>query len=120
MGNKDIPRTSRISVMRRAGMRCERCGTGTNPGHMHHRRSRSVRDLHVHCPCNLVLLCPTCHSGVHATPFSSRGEGFIVSRYAEPNIQPFKRWDNAWVYPTCEGAASAFNEADLEENQEPS
>lgn len=108
--------------MTRAAMKCERCGVGTNPGHMHHRRSRSVRDTHTHCPCNLVLLCPTCHRDVHATPFSSRGEGFIVSRYVNPSEQPFYRWDaiGADTYPACDGRAIVVQSQDFIEFQEPS
>lgn len=119
MPKNDVPRSVRIIVMKRANMRCERCGTGTNPGQIHHRRSRSVHDLHTHCPCNCVLLCTTCHRDIHATPFSSRGEGFIVSRYADPTRAPFQRWDTAWVYPTCEGTVG-FLEFTEEETQEPS
>lgn len=99
----EIPKLSRAVVMKRADLRCERCGTGTNPGHWHHRRSRSVKDDHTHCPCNGVLLCPTCHSQVHATPFSSRGEGFIVSRSSLPRMQYFHRWDGALILPKCDG-----------------
>lgn len=82
MGNQ-IPEQSRELVKRRAMGRCLRCG---GPGsEWHHRRSRSVRDSHRHCPCNGAWLCSTCHKWVHAHPFEAKAEGFIVSKYvSEP------------------------------------
>lgn len=63
----------------RCQSRCERCGVPARYGHVHHRRTRSVRDLHTHCPCNLVLLCTDCHTWAHAHPLNARLSGFIVS-----------------------------------------
>lgn len=77
MGNQ-IPEQSRELVKRRAMGRCLRCG---GPGaEWHHRRSRSVRDSHRHCPCNGVWLCGTCHRWVHAHPFEAKADGLIVSK----------------------------------------
>jgi len=65
---------------------CARCGL--KGGEWHHRRSRSVRDEHTHCPCNGVLLCSTCHRWCHTNPFQARAGGFVVSRYATPHDEP--------------------------------
>jgi hypothetical protein len=48
---------------------------------VHHRRTRSVRDQHTHCTCNLVLLCWRCHVEVHGNPTASRRSGWIVSSF---------------------------------------
>lgn len=80
----DPPGPMRTKVRIRAGHRCERCLVPTPAGHLHHRRSRSVRDQHTHCPCNMTWLCPTCHVWVHAHPFVAKGDGWIVSRN-QPN-----------------------------------
>lgn len=87
-----IPLTSRVSVRVRADDRCERCGAGAKNGHWHHRRSRSVRDELTHSEFNGVLLCSTCHNWVHANPFLARGQGWIVSRYADPRTIPIEHY----------------------------
>jgi hypothetical protein len=80
MGN-EIPQAARSSVQGRAMGRCERCnGHGA---HWHHRRSRRVRDVHRHCPCNGVWLCRTCHEWAHANPLLARQSGFIVSQHEQ-------------------------------------
>lgn len=86
MGN-EIPSRARELVKRRTMGRCIRCG---GPGsEWHHRRTRSVRDGHRHCPCNGVWLCLTDHQWVHAHPFEAKAEGLIVSKYeAEPGLIP--------------------------------
>lgn len=83
---------------------CEMCGMQATDAH--HRRSRSVRDDHVHCTCNLVHLCRTCHTICHEDPKKARERGFIVSRYGMPTSAPFRRWDGAVVLPDCEGGLS--------------
>lgn len=81
---KEIPVQARITVKTRAHFRCERCGVPAPTGQWHHRRSRSRRDEHTHCPCNGVWLCATCHGWVHAHPLEARAEGgFIVSRHVD-------------------------------------
>jgi hypothetical protein len=76
-----IPIEARVIVRERAMARCERCGMPVMPGHVHHRRSRSVHDRHQHCACNLVLLCGTCHSWAHAHPVLATGDGWLVSKF---------------------------------------
>ena len=71
----------RALVRSRARQRCERCLIPAPHGHLHHRRSRSVRDLHTHCPCNMVWLCGPCHVDVHGHPFNASRDGWIVSRH---------------------------------------
>lgn len=81
-----IPSAARLVTAGRYGRRCARCrGPGAET---HHRRSRSVRDEHTHCPCNLVLLCSPCHRWAHSNPVEARANGFIVSRYEEPVTIP--------------------------------
>lgn len=97
-----IPHQSRDAMKARSMGRCERCGMRANDAH--HRRSRSIRDKHTHCTCNLVHLCRTCHTWAHKHPWEARQMGFIVSRYAEPLSAPFQRWDGALLQPDCDGA----------------
>lgn len=60
-------------------------------GHWHHRRSRSVKDGHTHCPCNGTWLCPSCHEWAHHHPFEATAVGFIVSRFTtEPGDKPLQ------------------------------
>lgn len=84
-----IPTAQRKKVREREQDRCARCLWPTQTGQWHHRRSRSVRDDHVHCACNGVWLCVTCHTWVHGNPFLARQTGYIVSRHqAEPATVP--------------------------------
>lgn len=78
-----IPEWSRRTVRERSMGRCERCGSPAAFGHWHHRRTRSVRDAHTHCPCNGIWLCTTCHRDVHSHPVRSQGEGTIVSSFEQ-------------------------------------
>jgi hypothetical protein len=80
----------------RQARRCLRCGT---PGSdWHHRRGRSVKDAHQHCPCNGVLLCKSCHDWAHAHPFDARRVGFIVSRSEpEPGRAPVRTYHGVIV-----------------------
>src|SRR5262245_60262872 len=79
--SNDPPEAVRTTVRHRASHRCERCEVPAPNGHLHHRRSRSVRDQHCHCACNLVWLCGTCHAWAHAHPWEAREAGWIVSRH---------------------------------------
>lgn len=74
----------------------------------HHRRSRRVTGVHRHCACNGVLLCPACHTHVHAHPSESSERGLIVSSYIdEPGSIPVKTY-RGWVTHDCEGHRSQF------------
>lgn len=72
---------SRVTVLARAGSRCELCGFRLDLAslHAHHRQARSGGRND--CPCNLLGLCLACHAGVHARPAAAREAGLIVSRY---------------------------------------
>lgn len=84
-----IPQSRRDQVQERDKMRCCRCGVPAPQGQWHHRRSRSVVELHRHCSCNGVWLCRTCHMDVHKNPERSMDEGFIVRRSVlEPATVP--------------------------------
>lgn len=82
----------------------------------HHRRSRSVRDDHQHCPCNGITLCATCHAWVHAHPLDARRGGWIVSR-AEPTPWkvPCKAEADHWMNLDCFGGARHATADTLEE-----
>lgn len=99
-----IPDINRILVRARELHLCARCSAPAMYGHWHHRRTRSVKDDHQHCPCNGILLCAACHQWVHAYPLGAKATGHIVSRYiAQPFTAPFRRGDGAWVQPDCLG-----------------
>ena len=76
-----IPDKARSTVKQRSHGRCERCGCPAPVGAWHHRRGRSVRDQHTHCPCNGVWLCHLCHVDVHAHPAQAQATGFLMSRH---------------------------------------
>lgn len=73
-----IPAAPRMKVVDRDRV-CQRCGL--NGAHVHHRRSRSIRDEHTHCPCNMLYLCFSCHGWAHAHPAEARLKGYILSRW---------------------------------------
>lgn len=104
MSSTQIPTKSRETVRSREKGQCARCaGRGSQ---WHHRRSRSVRDGHTHCPCNGVLLCKTCHDWVHSHPFEARAIGLIVSRYSEPAQMQLEHSLYGWIRLTCNGSHS--------------
>lgn len=84
-----IPTASRDTVRQRDNSQCQRCGVrGTD---YHHRRSRRVRDEHVHCPCNGVWLCRGCHSWAHGHPAAARDDGLILSMHEDsPSSIPMR------------------------------
>lgn len=94
----EIPADVRAGVVARAGGRCERDGEPAPHGHLHHRKSRRFRD---HSPSNLLYLCASCHSVVHAYPaetVAGRPAGYVLPGHAEPAAEPVwfgGRW--AWV-----------------------
>ena len=101
-----IPTRSRQVVLER-DKRCVRCGA-SGQVQWHHRRSRRVIDEHVHCACNGVLLCPACHSYVHATPADARARGLIVSSFIdEPHTIPVKTY-RGWETHDCVGQRMPF------------
>lgn len=100
-GNQ-IPTKSREVVRERDKGLCCRCGMSATA--WHHRRSRSVKGLHQHCPCNGISLCQTCHDWVHAHPFDARSQGWIVSRStADPGGQQMQCHRLGWIKLTCDG-----------------
>jgi 5-methylcytosine-specific restriction enzyme A len=108
--SNEIPPSSRLTVINRAHDRCERCGVPAPNHHWHHRRSRSVKDRHTHCPCNGVNLCTTCHVWVHQNPFEARRYGWIISRHVEdPGTVPVQSAWGARLH-TCAGEFATIQE----------
>jgi 5-methylcytosine-specific restriction endonuclease McrA len=100
-----IPTKAREGVHERSRGRCERCGG--RGGEIHHRRSRSVRDAHCHCLCNLVFLCNSCHRWAHANPYAAIDEGVIIPRFAHhPSGWSLLHYQGKRFWPTCEGELS--------------
>jgi 5-methylcytosine-specific restriction protein A len=96
-----IPTRSRELVIQRERSLCAGCRTHGSA--WHHRRGRSVKDAHQHCPCNGVWLCVTCHTWAHANPFLARSRGWIVARYVtEPGTVSMSTYYGQ-VHPDCEG-----------------
>lgn len=116
MTDKDIPQLARVRVKLRDMRTCVRCFVPTEHGQWHHRRTRSVRDVHRHCTCVGIWLCASDHEWVHAHPFEARQTGLIVSRHErKPFTVPFKRGDGAWVLPDCMGEARLVEAVDLQD-----
>jgi hypothetical protein len=77
----------------------------------HHRRSRSVRDEHTHCPCNGITLCGPGnnhgdHGWAHSNPFEARAQGLIISRHERRmpfEVPMFSNLVKGWVLLTCDG-----------------
>lgn len=103
----DIPTRSRELVRAREGGQCRRCGGHGNQ--WHHRRTRKVRGEHRHCPCNGVLLCPTCHRWVHRYPVQAKAVGLVVSTAVlDPGTVPIRGlW--GWAQFSCGGAAAGLS-----------
>ena len=68
-------RAFREAVWMRCGPWCSRCGCsvshpgdgdGLQWGHVHHIRPRSLSQREKFDPANGILLCASCHAGVHA------------------------------------------------------
>lgn len=106
-----IPKKSRNLVVARDKSRCVRCAAPAAKGEWHHRRSRSIRDAHTHSPANGIHLCTLCHKWVHDNPFEARASGFIVSRFANPVLEPVRHALYGWVYLDEDGT---FREAEEE------
>lgn len=102
-GGNPIPTRSREVVAERDRRYCVRCtGPGTD---LHHRRKRSVKDEHQHCPCNLVTLCRTCHSWAHSQPVLSGEQGLIVATWIDnPTDALVKAWWG-WIRMECDGGS---------------
>lgn len=105
-----IPTQSRLTVAKRDGKRCVRCGGGRSL-HWHHRRGKRVHDKHTHCACNGISLCTTCHAWVHAHPSQSLDLGYLVSRYSKaPSESRLWHISWGWTYVTCSGGVELLHE----------
>lgn len=103
----------RMSVMMRAGFKCERCGQSvqTIPVSIHHRRPRAMGGTHrieTNYPSNLMVLCGSGTSGCHGYLESHRAEakdyGFIIPQYEMPNNVPVKTYSYGWVLLNDDGS----------------
>ena len=83
----------------------------------HHRRSRSVRDDHTHCPCNGITLCGRGntsgdHGWAHTNAFEARAKGLIISKHDQR--LPFEvpvLTHNGWVLLGCTGEVTPTDES---------
>ena len=103
-GGNPIPPEARKVVVRREGGLCLRC---TMRGYdVHHRRSRRVVDAHTHCPCNMVLLCRTCHSWAHGLGDDSSlavRAGYKVAQWAPEPGRVVIQWKLDVLMLSCGG-----------------
>lgn len=108
MAGLKIPNSTRLRVQARDGGRCVVCRM---PGRdLHHRRTRSVRDEHTHCPCDLVTLCGPGnnhgdHGWTHGNPFEARSMGLIIGRHSPllPYQVPVLITGLGWTLLACDG-----------------
>lgn len=90
-----IPQETTDAILLRDKGRCLRCGgVGSERSH---RRSRRIRDEHTHCPCNVNLLCHTCHADfIGAQQIEARKSGLLLhSTVAVPAhvpVQTYMGW----------------------------
>lgn len=82
MSRPRMPREVAELVRWRDRDRCQRCGSYTPGGSLHHRQGRGGPDPHR--PANLLLLCGSgttgCHGWVHAHPAEAYEAGLMVRR----------------------------------------
>lgn len=101
-------------VWERAGRCCERCGAELTRGaggySIHHRRLKGQggdRRPDTQLAANLLLLCGSgttgCHGIVHHEQLEARREGFIVSRWADPEQVGVMTGTYGWVLLDNEG-----------------
>jgi hypothetical protein len=102
----------RMTVMVRAGFRCERCGVSIQsiPMSIHHRRPRAMGGTtreETNYPSNLMALCGSGTTGCHGHLESNRNEafdfGFIVPQFQMPNNVPVKTYLQGWVLLNNDG-----------------
>jgi 5-methylcytosine-specific restriction protein A len=85
---------TRLKVVGRAGMRCERCGKGADywlGADIHHRKPRRMggtSDPEINSPSNLVLLCRGCHSEVESRRAQALADGWLVYASGDPSRVP--------------------------------
>lgn len=94
---------TRELLWRRSAWRCEirahRDCTGEATDWHHRQRRREGDDS----AANAVHICRTCHQHVHANPRSARGNGWIVSAWADPAATPLYR-RGRWVRLAGDGS----------------
>ena len=93
-----------LVLWQRAQDRCEHCGKPLR-GRMsrHHRQRRAVGGDRY---ANLLVLLPACHGDIHASPASSRDNGWIVSAFVDdPADIPVLLWGGRTVRLDDDGNA---------------
>jgi len=96
-------RTLRAAIFERSIAKCDLCGVGIREDdfELHHRLTRSGQGPDSHANC--VVLHSVCHKMVHANPKGSYDNGFLVSRYHDPETTPLLLHRREWVYATDHG-----------------
>lgn len=94
---------------------CQRCGTYTADGSLHHRQGRGGADPHR--AASLALFCGSgstgCHGYIHAHPAESYRNGWMVRRLSRnrcedvPLLTP-----SGWVLLNTDGTTTSVKEGD--------
>lgn len=107
----EIPAAELTLIDARDYGRCARCGG--RGGARHHRRRRRVADTHTHQPCNVVTLCLTCHSDVHAHPTMAKEQGWILKPWTtDPHREAVRHYLYGWVWLQCDGTFVLLGECE--------
>lgn len=64
-GDTGPGKVTRVAIADRDGERCAVCGFPAEKRHLHHRKPRGMggsEDRNTNLPCNLLLVCSTCHT----------------------------------------------------------
>lgn len=101
-----VPAKTRQQVKERDKGMCQRCPGGHPAQELQHRRARGMGSAdreHIHCPCNLIFLCSTCHAIVESHRHQARLDGFAVSTHVDAPYKAPVRLREGWALLTCDG-----------------
>jgi len=79
--------SARKQALERDNGICVRCGNFASD--VHHRKLKGMGGSKLlDTPANLISLCRTCHSWIHANPAESYELGYMVHSWADPEDVP--------------------------------
>jgi 5-methylcytosine-specific restriction enzyme A len=80
-------KTVRKQILTRDDWKCVKCSGAAND--VHHRKLKGMGGSKLlDTPANLISLCRTCHSWVHANPNESYKLGYMVHSWDDPENIP--------------------------------